>query len=59
MPRVALPDSCSYARYLDVSTLHMLKINGFLPSPLTNPGHHNFSYDINDFFIQQMRAFQD
>jgi hypothetical protein len=28
MPRVALPDSRSYARYLGVSTLHMFKIDG-------------------------------
>jgi hypothetical protein len=28
MPRVALPDSCSYARHLGVSTLHMFKIDG-------------------------------
>jgi hypothetical protein len=31
MPRVALPDSCSYARYLDVSTLHTINI--ILPAP--------------------------
>jgi hypothetical protein len=57
MPQVALPDSCSYAGYLDVSTLHMFKINGFLASSSTDPGHRNFSYDINDdFFIR--RTFQ-
>jgi hypothetical protein len=37
----------------------MININEFLASSLTNPGHRNFSYDINDFFLQQMRAFQD
>jgi hypothetical protein len=36
----------SYARYLDVSTLHMFKINGFTDSSSTNPGHRNISYDI-------------
>jgi hypothetical protein len=33
MPRVALQTLCSYARYLDVSTLHMFKnqqIFGFI-----------------------------
>jgi hypothetical protein len=58
MPRVALPDSCSYAGYLDVFTLHMFKIHGFLASSSTNPSYHNFSYDIiDDFFIR--RTFQD
>jgi hypothetical protein len=58
MPQVALPDSCSYAGYLGVSTLHTFKINKFLASPSTNLGHRNFSYDIiNDFFMR--RSFQD
>jgi hypothetical protein len=52
MPRVALPDSGSYARYLGVSTLHTIKINEFLASSSTDPGHRNFSFDvIDDFFI--------
>jgi hypothetical protein len=53
MPRVALPDSRSYARYLGVSTLHMVKIDIVSPaSPSTDPGHRNFSYNvIDDFFI--------
>jgi hypothetical protein len=37
MPRVALSDSCSYAGYLGVSTIHTFKINRFLASSLTNP----------------------
>jgi hypothetical protein len=43
---------CSYAGYLGVSTLQTFKINKFLVSSATNPGHRNFSYDIiTDFFI--------
>jgi hypothetical protein len=58
MPRVALLDSCNYAGYLGVSTLHTSKINRFLASSSTNPGHRNFSYDIiDDFFMR--RTFQD
>jgi hypothetical protein len=57
MPQVALPDSCSYARYLGVSTLHTFKINKFLVSSSTDPAHRNFSYNIiDDFFIR--RTFQ-
>jgi hypothetical protein len=50
---------CSYAGYLDVSTLHMFKIKiAFLVSSSTNLGHRNFNYDvINDFSIRL--AFQD
>jgi hypothetical protein len=45
-------------RYLGVSTLHTLKINGFLASASIKPRHHNFNYNItNDFFIR--RTFQD
>jgi hypothetical protein len=58
MPLVALLDSCSYVGYLDVSTLHTFKINGFMALSSTKPGHRNFSYDINDdFFIRC--TFQD
>jgi hypothetical protein len=58
MPRVALPDSYSYARYLGVSTLHSFKINRFMASSSTNPAHRNYSNDvIDDFFIR--RTFQD
>jgi hypothetical protein len=47
MPRVALPDSCSYVGYLGVSALHTFKINITL-----------LCYDgIDNFFIQ--RTFQD
>jgi hypothetical protein len=36
----------------------MFKINGFMDSSSTNPGHRNFSYGIIDtFFIQH--TFQD
>jgi hypothetical protein len=49
---------CSYARYLDVSTLHTFKINRFLASSSTNLGHCNFSYGIiNDLFTRC--TFQD
>jgi hypothetical protein len=49
---------CNYAGYLGVSTLHAFKINGFLASSSTDPGHHNFRYDIiDDFFMR--RTFQD
>jgi hypothetical protein len=49
---------CSYAGYLGVSTLHTVKTNRFLAPSSTNPGHRNFSYDINDdFFIRH--TFQD
>jgi hypothetical protein len=49
---------CSYARYLDVSTLHTFKFNRFLASSSTNLGHCNFSCDIVDDFSMQC-AFQD
>jgi hypothetical protein len=42
---------CSYARYLGVSTLHTFKINNFLASSSTNPGHGNYSYDVIDDFL--------
>jgi hypothetical protein len=42
---------CSYARYLGVSTLHTFKMNKFLVSSSTNPGHRNFSYDVIDNFF--------
>jgi hypothetical protein len=58
MPRVALPGSCSNARYLSVSTLHTFKINGFLASSLTKPRHRNFNYDIFNDFLSR-RTFQD
>jgi hypothetical protein len=49
---------CSYARYLGVSTLRTLKINGFLASASIKPTHRNFNYNItNDFFIRC--TFQD
>jgi hypothetical protein len=53
MPQVALPDSCSYAGYLGVSTLYTFKIDIISQaSSSTDPGHRNFSYDvIDDFFI--------
>jgi hypothetical protein len=58
MPRVALPDSCSYTRYLDVSTLHTFQTNRTLASSSNASRHHNFNYDaINNFFMQ--RTFHD
>jgi hypothetical protein len=46
MPRVALPDSCSNARYLGVSTLHIFKIDIVLSaSSSTDYQYCNFSYD--------------
>jgi hypothetical protein len=49
---------CSYVGSLDVSTLHTFKTNRFLASSLTDPGHHNYIYDIiGDFFIRC--TFQD
>jgi hypothetical protein len=50
---------CSHARYLDVSTLHTIKIDIVLPASSTiDYQHHNYSYDIiGDFFIQ--RTVQD
>jgi hypothetical protein len=43
---------CSHAGYLGVSILHTFKINRFLASSMTDPGHRNFSYNIiDDFFI--------
>jgi hypothetical protein len=58
MPRVALLDSCSYARHLGVSTLHTFKINRFLASSSTDHEHRNYNYDIiNDFFMRH--TFQD
>jgi hypothetical protein len=40
---------CSYARYLDVSTLHTFKINVISPaSSSTGYDHCNFSYDVID-----------
>jgi hypothetical protein len=47
---------CSHAGYLGVSTLHMF--NKFLASSSTNPGHHNFSYNIVDNLFMR-HAFQD
>jgi hypothetical protein len=54
MPRVALPDFCSYARYLGVSTLHTFKIDVISPaSSSTDSGHRNFSYNIiNNLFMR-------
>jgi hypothetical protein len=58
MPRVALLDSCSYATYLGISTLHTFEIYKFMASSSSNSGHRNLSYDvIDDFFIR--RTFQD
>jgi hypothetical protein len=51
MPRVALPDSCSHAGYLGVSTLHTFKINIVLPASSL------ISKTIEDLFMR--RAFQD
>jgi hypothetical protein len=53
MPQVALPDSCSNAGYLGVSTLHTFKINIFsMSSSSTHPGLHSFSGDtIDDLFM--------
>jgi hypothetical protein len=50
---------CSYARYLDVSTLHTFKINRFLASSSTDPGHRNYNYDIIVDNIFMQRTFQD
>jgi hypothetical protein len=50
--------TCSYAGYLDVSTLHTFKINKFLTSTSTNPGHRNFRYDIITHFFMRC-ALQD
>jgi hypothetical protein len=49
---------CSYKGYLGVSTLHTFKINRFLASSSTDPGHHNFGYDIVDNLFKRC-AFQD
>jgi hypothetical protein len=40
MPRVALPDSRSYARYLGVSTLHMFKIDSSVLDDFQTPQLH-------------------
>jgi hypothetical protein len=46
MPRVTLPDSCSHAGYLGVSTLHTFKINIILPASSL------ILKTIEDFFIR-------
>jgi hypothetical protein len=51
MPRVALPDSCSHAGYLGVSTLHTFKISIVFPSLSL------ISKTIEDLFMR--RTFQD
>jgi hypothetical protein len=49
---------CSYAGYLDVSTLHTFKIYIFHGFVSDDSRYHNFSYDIVDnLFV--LRTFQD
>jgi hypothetical protein len=50
---------CSYAGYLGVSILHTFKINRFLASSSTDPGHRNYSYNIIVDNIFTQRTFQD
>jgi hypothetical protein len=47
---------CNYAGYLDVSTLHTFKINIFLASLSTDPGHRNFSFDVINHYRRPLHA---
>jgi hypothetical protein len=47
---------CNYAGYLDVSTLCTFKINIFLASSSTDPGHRNFSFDVITHYRRPLHA---